>query len=154
MSYCVLDTALQEPHFRTNWKSSGVFWTGQTQGVWGRPKSLTRSLVNQSGKGSLITRLRESWLQAGKVSELQPDLLLNKFRYCRGSIDPANGGKGASILSDPEKRMGLSGSYTPAQEVWPEFCALFPWQVLWEMGEQGQFGCGAANLPKRFPERF
>ena len=117
MSYCVLDMALQGPHFRTNWKSSGVFWTGQTQGVWDRLKSSTRSLVNQSGKGSLITRPRESWLWAGKVSELQPDLQLNKFRYCRGRIDSGNGGKGASILSEPEKRIGLFGCCTPSQVV-------------------------------------
>lgn len=119
--------ALQGPHFRTNWKSSGVFWTGQTQGVWDRLKRSTGSLVNQSGKGSLITRLRESWLWAGKVSELYSDLQLNKFRHCRRRIDPGNGGKGASILSGLKRWIGLSGCFTPAQVVWRDFFALLPW---------------------------
>ena len=107
MSYSLLDMALQGPHYRTNWKSSGVFWTGQTQVVWDRVKSSTRSLVNQSGKGSRIMLLRESWLWAEKVSKLLPELQLSKFRYCsgpgalRGRIDPANGDKGANIFSGP-----------------------------------------------------
>ena len=103
MVYSVLDMALPGHHFRTNWRNSGVSWTGQTQGVWDRLKRLTRSLGNQSGKDSLMMQPRGSWLWAGKVSELYSDPQLNKLRDCRGLIGPANGSKGASMLSGPKR---------------------------------------------------
>lgn len=65
----VLDMASQGPHFRTNWQNSGVYWTGQTQGVWDRVKSSKRSLVNQSEKANHMTPPRENLLWAGKVSQ-------------------------------------------------------------------------------------
>ena len=64
----MLDMASQGPHFRTNWRNFGVYWTGQTQGVWARVKSSTRSLVNQSEKGSHMTQPRENLLWEGNVS--------------------------------------------------------------------------------------